>query len=243
MTNPSREGQAGARNVLEPIGDEIWIVEGQPVSFYGFPYPTRMAVVRLANGDLWAWSPTGLTEGLAADLEALGPVRHLVEPNKLHHLFLPEWASAYPDARVYAPPGLAKKRPDIAFDAELGDEPDTGWTGEIDQVVFRGSLFMDEVVFFHRQSKSALVCDLIQKFDPQTMRGWRGLLMRLDSLVGADGSTPREWRASYLNRRAGRAALYKALEWDTERLVIAHGVWVRTNGREAMRRSLGWLKP
>lgn len=243
MTKSSKKPHEGKQNDLEQIGDEIWIVEGEPVSFYGFPYPTRMAIVRLPSGDLWVWSPTGLTKGLEADLGSLGPVRHLVEPNKLHHLFLPDWASAYPEARIYEPPGLAKKRPDIAFDAELGDEPDAAWSGDIDQVVFRGSLFMDEVVFFHRSSKTALVCDLIQKFDPQTTRGWRGLLMRLDGLVGPDGSTPREWRASYLNRRAGREALRKALEWDTERLVIAHGVWVRTNGREAMRRSLRWLKP
>jgi hypothetical protein len=202
-----------------------------------------MTVVRLPNGDLWVWSPTGLTEGLAADLEALGPVRHLVEPNKLHHLFLPEWISAYPDARVYAPPGLAKKRRDLTFDAELGDEPDAGWAGEIDQVVFRGSLFMDEVVFYHRHSKSTLVCDLIQKFDPKTLRGFHRLLMRLDGLVGPDGSTPREWRASFWNRRAGREALRKALEWDAERLVIAHGIWVQENGTEAMQRSLAWLKP
>ncbi|MGW8320571.1 MAG: DUF4336 domain-containing protein [Thermodesulfobacteriota bacterium] len=243
MTNSNKQSPEGPSNALERIGDEIWIVEGEAVSFYGFPYPTRMAIVRLSHGDLWIWSPTGLTEGLRAEIDALGPVRHLVEPNKLHHLFLPAWASAYPEARVYAPPGLAKKRPDIAFDAELGDDPDAGWAGEIDQVVFRGSLFMDEVVFFHRQSKSTLVCDLIQKFDPQTMRGWRGLLMRLDGLVGPDGSTPREWRASFWNRRAGRGGLRKALGWDTERLVIAHGVWLRTNGREAMRRSLSWLKP
>jgi hypothetical protein len=202
-----------------------------------------MAVVRLSTGDLWVWSPATLTEGLAAEMGALGPVRHLVEPNKLHHLFLPDWVSAYPEARLYAPPGLAKKRRDISFHAELGDMPDTAWAGEIDQVVFRGSLFMEEVVFFHRRSRVALVCDLIQKFDPQTARGVSGLLMRLDGLVGPDGSTPREWRASFWNRRAARAALRQALEWDVEALVIAHGIWVRENGREAMRRSLAWLKP
>ena len=229
--------------MLEQVGDEIWIAEGEPVSFYGFPYPTRMAVARLSNGDLWVWSPATLTEGLAAEMGSLGPVRHLVEPNKLHHLFLPDWASAYPVARLYAPPGLAKKRRDISFHAELGDVPDTAWAGEIDQVVFRGSLFMEEVVFFHRPSRVALVCDLIQKFDPQTTRGLQGLLMRLDGLVGPDGSTPREWRASFWNRRAARAALRQALEWDTEALVIAHGIWVRENGREALRRSLAWLKP
>jgi len=229
--------------MLNQVGDELWIAEGEPVSFYGFPYPTRMAVVRLSNGDLWVWSPATLTEALTVEMGSLGPVRHLVEPNKLHHLFLPDWVSAFPEARLYAPPGLAKKRRDISFHAELGDVPDTAWAGEIDQVVFRGSLFMEEVVFFHRRSRAALVCDLIQKFDPETTRGLHGLLMRLDGLVGPNGSTPREWRASFWNRRAARAALRQALEWDVEALVIAHGIWVRKSGREALRRSLAWLKP
>jgi hypothetical protein len=202
-----------------------------------------MVVARLSSGDIWIWSPTMLTGSLGAEIDSLGPVRHLVEPNKLHHLFLHDWASAYPDARLYAPPGLAKKRRDLSFDAELGDEPAAAWTGEIDQVVLRGSLFMDEVIFYHRRSRTALVCDLIQKFNPRTARGLRGLLMRLDGLVGPDGSTPREWRASFWNRRAARAALREALQWDVERLVIAHGVWVRKNGGEALRRSLSWLKP
>jgi len=229
--------------MLEQVGEELWIAEGEPVSFYGFPYPTRMAVVQLSNGDLWVWSPATLTGSLADELSALGPVRHLVEPNKLHHLFLPDWISAYPEARLYAPPGLAKKRRDISFHAELGDIPDKAWAGEIDQVVLRGSLFMEEVVFFHRRSRTALVYDLIQKFDPQTVRGFSGLLMRLDGLVGPEGSTPREWRASFWNRRSARAALRQALEWDVEALVIAHGIWVRKNGKEALRRSLAWLKP
>jgi hypothetical protein len=38
-----------------------------------------------------------------------------------------------------------------------------------------------------------------------------------------------------------RRALRKALDWDPERLIIAHGVWVRENGREVLRRSLAWL--
>ena len=229
--------------MLEPVGDELWIADGKPVSFYGFPYPTRMAVVRLRNGELWVWSPAALTEDLAAAIRSLGPVRHLVEPNKLHHLFLPDWVSTYPEARVHAPPGLVKKRRDISFHAELGDVPDAAWAGEIDQVVFRGSLFMEEVVFFHRRSRAALVGDLVQKFNPEKARGFRGLLMRLDGLVGPDGSTPREWRASFWNRRAARAALRQALEWDAEALVIAHGIWVRRNGKEALRRSLAWLNP
>jgi hypothetical protein len=228
---------------LQHIGEEIWIADGPKVSFYGFPYPTRMAVVRLAKGELWVWSPVALGRELKAEIEALGPVQHLVSPNKLHHLFLAEWGEAWPEARLYAPPGLARRRKDLNFAAELGDSPEPAWDGQIDQVVVGGSLAMTEVVFFHRQSSTCLVCDLIQRHDPDEHTGWKGLLMRLDGLVGPDGSTPREWRASFVKRSRARAALRRALEWQPERLVIAHGEWAPTGGTETLRRGIHWLKP
>jgi hypothetical protein len=229
-------------DVLRPLAEELWLVEGPSVPFLGlFPYPTRMAVIRLDDGGLWIWSPVGLDEALAAELASLGPVRHLVAPNKLHHQWLADWARHFPEARLYAAPGLARKRRDLHFHAELGDAPPAAWRDRIDQVVFRGSFFMDEVVFFHHASRTALVCDLVQRFDPDSLRGLRGLLMRLDGLVGPDGSTPREWRASWWNRRAGREALRTALAWSPARLVIAHGMLPEGDGREALSRGLRWL--
>ncbi|MBS0242834.1 MAG: DUF4336 domain-containing protein, partial [Proteobacteria bacterium] len=74
--------------MLNPIGDAIWIADGGDVSFHGFPYPTRMVIVRLACGDLWVWSPIALSADLAAAVLEIGPVAHLVSPNKLHRLFL-----------------------------------------------------------------------------------------------------------------------------------------------------------
>jgi len=226
---------------LQNIGDEIWIADGPTVSFYGFPYPTRMAVVRLAGGDLWVWSPVGLSDGLASAVQSLGAVRYLVSPNKIHHLFLGEWAARWPEAEIYALPGLAKKRPDLHFTAELDDYSPAAWEGRIDQVVFRGSLFMDEVVFYHRASSTCLVCDLIQRHDPVHQTGWKGWLMRLDGLVGDDGSTPREWRASFIHRKRARRALETVLSWNPGRLVIAHGEWAPSDGADVIRRSLSWL--
>ena len=65
--------------------------------------------------------------------------------------------------------------------------------------------------------------------------------MRLDGLVGPEGSTPREWRLTFWNRRAAREALRKMLGWNPQRLIIAHGQWVRENGREALARALSWI--
>jgi hypothetical protein len=227
--------------MLEEFGPSIYMADGPTVPFFGFPYPTRMAVVRLADDSLWVWSPVALTDQLVREIEALGPVRDIVSPNKIHHLFLPEWASRWPDARLYAPPGLVRRKPAIHFHAELLDEPDPAWAADIDQTIFRGSIVMDEVAFFHRASRTAIIGDLIQRHSEANMSGWKGALMRLDGLVGEHGSTPREWRASFVRRRAARAARAKVLGWKAERLLIAHGECARARAGEIIERALRWI--
>lgn len=226
---------------LEPVAEELWTAEGPTLSFFGFPYPTRMAVARLSQGRLWVWSPVALDAALRREVEALGDVRFLVSPNKLHHLYLGAWAEAFPEARLYAPPGLAARRRDLGFHAELGDATPPEWRGEIDHVLLGGSLFMTEALFHHRASRTVLVGDLVQKLEPPP--GWRGWVMRLDALTGPEGSTPREWRASFLRRGPARRALRTALGWRPRSLVIAHGRCAFDEGERVLRESLAWLRP
>jgi hypothetical protein len=227
--------------MLSEFAPSLFVADGPCVSFYGFPYPTRMAVAKLSDGSAWVWSPVALTEELAGAVDAVGPVAHIVSPNKIHHLFLAEWARRWPEARLYAPPGLARKRPDLTFHAELGDEPDPGWAADIDQAVFRGSFAMEEVAFFHRPSRTAIVGDVVQRFPEAAMKGWKGLVMRLDGLVGEHGSTPREWRASFLRRRPARAARDKVLGWNAARLIIAHGTCAESGATAILARALRWI--
>ena len=119
------------------------MADGPVVSFYGFRYPTRMAVIRLSNGSLFVWSPVALSDSLRSSVDALGLVRHLVPPNALHHLCLGEWKTAYPAARLYASPRLRRKRKDLTFDAELGDAAEPEWATNIDQVVVHRKLCAD----------------------------------------------------------------------------------------------------
>ena len=227
--------------MLERICADVWIAEGPEVSFVGIPYPTRMGVVRLPSGKLWIWSPIALDEELATALAQLGEVAHLVEPNLLHHLALAAWQERWPEARAYAPPGLAKRYPSLRFHAELQDEPIPEFEGVIKQVVVRGSFFMEEVLFLHAPSGTLFVGDLVQKHDPKDFNTWQRLVMKADGMVGPKGSTPREWRATFLRREQARAAVRKAIAWGPERMVIAHGDWVHARGGEALRSSLRWL--
>jgi hypothetical protein len=227
---------------LIPLGTKIWIAEGPVVSFFGFPYPTRMAVIRLVSRDLFIWSPIALTPALRTQVEALGPVKHLVSPNKLHHLSLRAWHAAFPEARLYAPPGLVKKCGDIPFDGELGNAPEPAWAGDIDQVLMAGSFAMTEIVFFHRASRTALFADLIENFRPGWFTGWRGIVARLDGIVAPNAGAPREWRLTFRNRKAARGSLHRMLAWHAEQVVVAHGEIVREHGAGFIRDSFRWLK-
>jgi hypothetical protein len=227
--------------MLVPFGQNLYVTDGPTVSFFGFPYPTRMAVARLSTGNAWVWSPIRLTNELADAVETVGPVSYIVSPNKLHHLALEEWKNRWPGARLYAPPGLARKKKELHFDAELDDEPDSAWKADIDQTVFRGSFAMEEVVFFHRASRTVIFGDLIQRFPQATTTGWTGMLMRFDDLVGPHGSTPREWRLSFLSRKAARAARRKVLAWRPTQLLIAHGECAACGATDIVAASLSWI--
>lgn len=228
--------------MLQPFGEEIWIAAGPIAPAFGFRYPTRMAVIRLEDGALFIWSPVALSPELKAAVGALGTVRYLIAPNALHHLYLGEWKSAYPTARLYAPPGLRARRKDLAFDGDLGDAPPPEWSGEIDLVAVLGNLITTEIVFFHRRSRTTIFTDLIQNFSPDWFTGWRAVIARLDRMTALEPEVPRKFRVASVNRRAMRAAIRRILAWPTQKVLMAHSAPVEADGQAFLVRAFRWLK-
>ena len=227
---------------LQAFGPDIWLADGPETDVLGFRYPTRMAVIRLTNGDLFVWSPVALCARLAAEMAMLGEVRHLVAPNSLHHRFLAEWRMAYPQARLYAAPGLRQKREDLSFDDDLSETPSFQWAGDLDQVMVRGNLITTEVVFFHYRSGSVLFTDLIQQFRPGWFTGWRALVARLDMMTATAPSVPRKFRVAFVDRQAARSAVKRILEWPPGKIVMAHGDPVERDGRAVIAYAFRWLR-
>lgn len=228
--------------MLKEFGPNIWIAEGPTVTAAaGYHYPTRMAIIRLSNGDLVLWSPTALTYDLRAEVETLGAVRYLLPPNSLHHTFLGDWQRAYPDAMVYAPPGLREKRKNIRFDAYFSDGPIAAWAGQIDHAIIWGNRITTEVVFFHRQSGTAIFTDLIQQFPRGWFKGWRALVARLDLMTAAEPTVPRKFRVAFTDRHTARESLRPILAWPTQKVIIAHGPPVTDDGQAFLCRAFCWL--
>ncbi len=232
--------------MLEEVADNVWLAEGDPVNFYGFPYPTRSVVVRLKDGGLWIWSPIRLSDDLRRAVDRLGTPRHLVSPNKIHHLFLGDWHNVYPEALLWGPRSTINKRSDLYFQEELGDEPPHSWREVIDQAWFHGSPFMDEIVFFHRPSRTAILADLSENFSQdfmrQNWRAWQRWIANVWGIVEGRGYPPLEWRISFFDRSSTRAARDKVLGWNAERVIMAHGEWQRTGGRSFLEKSFAWVR-
>ncbi|HEY8617750.1 DUF4336 domain-containing protein [Phenylobacterium sp.] len=226
---------------LQPFGEEIWLADGPQAAVAGFAYPTRMAVIRLGGRRLFVWSPVALDAALRVEVEALGDVRWLAAPNSLHHLFLAEWKAAYPAAALWAAPGLRGKRPDLAFDGDLGETAPPDWADEIDQAPVHGNLITTEVVFFHRRSRTVLFTDLIQHFPGGWFRGWRALVAGLDLMTAAEPQVPRKFRTGFVRRRAARDSLARILDWPAEKVVMAHGAPVQADGAAFLRSAFRWL--
>lgn len=237
-------------NTLKPIGEDLWVVDGPVIriSYLGssFPFPTRMAVVRLEGGDLFLWSPTELVESLRSQIDALGPVRHLVSPNKLHYAYIAAWKRAYPEATAWASPGVreraASQRIGVSFDADLGEEPDPAWQGDLDQRIFRGSRLLEEVVFFHRRTRTVILADLIENFEPAKLGMVHGLLARLAGVADPDGKTPADLRMTFWGRKQkARASLSRVLAWEPEKVILAHGRPYEREGIMELQRAFRWL--
>jgi hypothetical protein len=239
-------------NTLKPVGEDLWVADGPIVrmAYLGtsIPFPTRMVVVRLANGGLFLWSPTEPDEGLRSEIDALGPVRHLVSPNKIHYAHVGAWKRAYPGATAWASPGAreraASQGAEVSFDADLGDEPVGAWSEDLDQLVFRGSRFMEEIVFFHRGTSTLILADLIENFEPGKIGGaWRWLV-RLAGAADPDGKAPMDLRLTFFGgKEAARASFERMVAWNPERVIMAHGRPYGRNGTAELRRAFRWLGP
>jgi hypothetical protein len=225
--------------MLRALANDLWVAE-RPQRFLGVEMGTRMAVVRLDDGGLFLHSPVALDAETRRDIDALGPVRAVVAPNKYHHLYVGDYFTAYPEAEIFAAPGLAEKRRDLRFHGTLADEPASLWAGQIEQLVFRALPALNDVLFCHRRSRTLIATDLVFNMQSHPSLVTR-LVFRLDGAYGKFGPS-RLWRLLTRDRAAARAAIERILVWDFDRVIMAHGEVLESGGREAIRAAFAWLQ-
>lgn len=238
-------------NRVKPLAEDISIVDGPLVymtypvlSFLKIPFPTRMCVVRLTSGELWVHSPIAYDAELAEALRSIGPIRHLVSPNPLHYAHIEAWRRASPGAIAWASPGVRERAKSqgiaVQFDRDLARDPPPEWDIDLAQTVIPGSV-IDEVVFFHRASRTLILADGIENFDLDKIRQPYRFLVWAAGAYHPRGQMPIDLRATFWrHRRAVGMAVRQMLAWQPERIVVSHGRLIERDAQRALRYAFRW---
>jgi hypothetical protein len=226
----------------EYIAGQIWLCS-YPVKYMGMELDARMTVIRLDDGRLMLHSPCEIDDHMRSALVELGAVAIIVAPGTFHYLHVRSAQAAFPEAETFICPGLESKRPEMHFDWLLGDIAPAAWAGRLDQVLVRGSRWIGEVAFFHRQTRTLILVDLIEKFSDATpnvdwiLKLWWKLVFQMWNKA----KPAPEYQLGWSDKKAARASLHRILQWDFERVIVAHGDLIEIDAREVVEKA--WRKP
>lgn len=190
----------------------------------GVTIPLRAMMV--GNGERQILiSPVG-TPAEAAEVEA-APLT-VVAPSLLHHLHLETAIERYRPVALWGPPGLAEQHPDLGPVHVLGEDP---WphADQLAFVIVEGAPKRNEVVFFHKASKTIYTADLF--FNIREPEGFlTPLTFRLMGIYRRFGAA-KMWRHWVTDKAAFQRSIDQILAWDFEQIAVAHGDLVSQNAR------------
>jgi len=218
----------------------IWIEIG-PAKILGMRLTTTMTVLRLRDETLLVHSPLALTEERRAAVDALGVLKHLYAPSTYHERHMADWAEAYPAARLHAPAGLVRERPDLRIDRVIGSMPEAAFAGVVDEMTIDG-FRLEETVLIYRPERTLIVADLVHNVGrPQGW--WTAFYTRLMGFYDRVAiSRMLRWLA-FSDRAAARRSIDELLKRPFDRLIVGHGTPLTSEAREAIAEAFAWLSP
>lgn len=225
--------------MLTQLAPEVF-TETIPHAMMGLQFGARMDLVRLPEGGVLVYSPLPLTPERQAEVAALGPVRAIVAPNLMHHLYAGDWKAAFPEAMLYGAEGLAKKRSDLRFDGLLRPGEPAPWGGDsLSLHAIAGHGRMQECALVHRPSGTLLCCDLVSNM-PDSGHWMTSFYQGLMGFRGKPAFS-RFLRTTFTDRAAARRSLDALLQEPFQRVVMAHGEVIPEGGPDILREVHAWL--
>lgn len=239
MTNES------SRYILRQITSCIWVRE-QPFKYFGLEVGTRMTIVRIASNQLVLISPVKLDNQAISEINKLGTVTYIIAPNLFHYLYLLDCQKIYPDASLITAPGLETKKPEINSDLVFTEDK-ISFNCELEYFLFAGfKAFMlttlsvaNEIVFYHPETKTLILTDTAFHFD----RSFPLITQFASRIIGCY----ERLRPSVLDKIAIQdkeqitASVTKLLQWDFQRVIMAHGTIIEESAKESLVSGYEWF--
>ena len=174
-----------------------------------------------------------MREGDIAAIRSLGEPAWLIDATLFHDSFAREGRRAFSGLPYLAPRGFDKVS-GVATE-ELDPAP-AAWANQLDVLRLDG-VRANEHVFFHRASRTLIVCDLFFNFGP-TAPAWTRWsarhVMRLRDGMGMSVF----FRLMIRDRAALAQSLRRMMEWNFERVIVGHGDLIPSDARRIVAEDL-----
>ena len=227
--------------MFQRIAEGLWHDTHDHTMSGGIQFRTRATLARLGDGSLWMHSPIPIDDERAKQIEALGEVRHIVAPNGWHDSYAAAAKERYPDATLWASPALRSTKVPLPADAWLG-ETEPPWAGELQPLLVEGAPKADELVFLHTASRTLILTDLLFQIR-YPVNLLTKMVLWMSGTNGGKLAQSRLWRSVTKDRAAAGRSVEKMLEWDFDRVVLAHGDFVEgPDARQRTREALWWMR-
>jgi hypothetical protein len=228
---------------LHEFAESVWLVDGPIVRDAGIFFTTRMTVVKLSDGSIWISSPVPVSFRTLKEISNLGDVRYVVAATPRHVWRLAAWHTLFPDAELWVsrPTLFTLQKGHLPISGYLSDAPVARWDADFGQLEFRGNPFLSEVLFFHRNTHTLILDDLIQRNPIMKGKPLTNVAFKLGGVQYPDGGVGLDMKMAFLNRSLARQSLEKLLSWDFDKVIIAHGPCVETDAKQYIQRALRWL--
>ena len=226
---------------LKKWDDGIWTLEGDKVHMFTVPFETRAIIIRLNQNKNAMISPVKVNPLRIKEVQSLGSISYLIAPNNFHHLYLNDWKKIYPEATIWGPARLHKKRKDVEFVEGICPESDQIWNEKMAIEVFKGSNFLDEIIFLHIPSKTLIVTDVIQNHSPSKNNLFWKVIKRFAGILAPNGGIPKDLKLTIRNKALAKKSIEKILTWDFNRIILGHGQCIEKGGKEYFKNAFNWL--
>ncbi|KAF9530014.1 hypothetical protein CPB83DRAFT_851438 [Crepidotus variabilis] len=228
-----------SETVIREVTSGVWTFS-KPFTRSGFwPIGGRSTAIKLQEGGVWVLASTPLDTETKAKIDELGPVKYIISPDAVHHMFLGDFKKVYPTAKLIATDAAAQRHedPELKFDGAWGkDDPSTkyGFENEIDSCFFSGH-GNKEVAFLHKASKTLVEADLLFNLpakEQYSKSKSSGSFWGLN--VAPYGWLHRKmvWSLG-TDKDAMKRDVKTVSEWDFDRIIPCHGDVIETEGKKA----------
>ncbi|KAI4148255.1 MAG: hypothetical protein L6R39_002841 [Caloplaca ligustica] len=250
--------------VIRKVTPNITICS-QPFNRFGhFKVGGRGTIVRLQSGALAVFSPTSLTPEVRTTVESLGNnVAYVTAMDFEHHIFVTEWARAFPSAKILGVDGLPEKResnPETAGTKfthvwtmknkdSLKVDPEFDREFEYEYV---GSHANKELVFCHKPDKTLIEADMMfnlpahEQYSRTGEKATDGILTRFfTTFQNTVGSATWQKRflwyvASAPDRKGFNESIRRINSWDFEKIIPCHGDVIEHDGKAIFQKVFAW---